>query len=324
MNSQPSTSLNELAYSRLLRLLKEPEKYKVAIHRADGGAMILDAGIHALGGLNAGLEVASVCLSDLASVTLSAGANEVWPGAWVTVSTDSPVEACIGSQYAGWSVSKGKYFAMGSGPMRTAAAKEPILVELGLKESPPRVVGILETRKLPPDEVIEEIASACRVSPQEVFLVVAPTASYAGTLQVVARSVETALHKLHELNFNLSSIESAWGTAPLPPVAKDDLTAIGWTNDAVLYGASVCLWVDVEDEAISSVIEQVPSAASVDFGRPFLEIFERYQRDFYKIDKMLFSPARVSIYNRRTGQVFVAGSPRPDLLAASYSMQPWA
>lgn len=324
MSSQPSTSLNELAYSRLLRLLKEPEKYKVAIRRADCGAVIMDAGIEALGGLNAGLEVASICLADLATVTLSGGANEIWPGAWVTVATDSPAQACMASQYAGWSVAKGKYFAMGSGPMRAAAAKEPLLVELGVKESPPRVVGILETRKFPPDEVIEEIARACRVSPQEVVLVVAPTASYTGTLQVVARSVETALHKLHELKFDLRSIESAWGTAPLPPVAKDDLTAIGWTNDAVLYGASVCLWVHAEDDAITSVIEQVPSAASVDFGRPFLEIFERYQRDFYKIDKMLFSPARVSIYNRHTGRVFVAGAPRPDLLAASYQMPPWA
>jgi methenyltetrahydromethanopterin cyclohydrolase len=179
---------------------------------------------------------------------------------------------------------------------------------------------VLETRKFPTLEVIEEIATACRVPAHEVFLVVAPTASHAGTMQVVARSVETALHKLHELKFNLRAIESAWGTAPLPPIAKDDLTGIGWTNDAVLYGASVTLWASADDNQIESVIEKVPSAASPDFGRPFLEIFERYNRDFYKIDPLLFSPARVTIHNRKTGRTFTAGAQRPDLLADSYQI----
>ena len=40
---------------------------------------------------------------------------------------------------------------------------------------------------------------------------------------MVARSVETALHKLHELKFDLNQIVSAFGTAPLPPVATKDL-----------------------------------------------------------------------------------------------------
>src|SRR5258707_175506 len=57
--------------------------------------------------------------------------------------------------------------------------------------------------------------------------VVAPPASIAGSLQVGARSAETALHKLHELGFALGRLVWAQGIAPLPPVAKDDLAAIG-------------------------------------------------------------------------------------------------
>lgn len=323
MSSQTPRTLNELAYRRLSKLLDDPAPFRVAVRRLDCGAVIVDAGIDAIGGLSAGLEFASICLADKASVSLGSGPVSVWPGPWVTVSTDWPMKACMASQYAGWSIAKGKYFAMASGPMRAAAGKEPLIGELGVKEESSRVVGVLETRKIPPDEVAQEIAKACGVPTHEVFLLVAPTASQAGTLQVVARSIETALHKLHELKFDLSQVESGWGTAPLPPVAKDDLTAIGWTNDAVLYGASVSLWVNGDDASIQDVVEKVPSSASPDFGRPFLEIFERYQRDFYKIDPLLFSPARVTICNRKTGNVFVAGAPRPDLLAASYRMQPW-
>ncbi len=316
--------LNDAAFARFDLLLRAPAEYKVAVRRTNSGATMIDAGIEAIAGLRAGLEVAAICLADRATVTLSSGEKDVWAGAWISVSSDWPVSACMASQYAGWSLSQGKYFAMGSGPMRAAAGREALFEHLGMSESPRRVVGVLETRKFPPEEVIEQIAHACRVPAHEVFLVVAPTASHVGSLQVVARSVETALHKLHELKFDLHTVESAWGTAPLPPIAKDDLSAIGWTNDAVLYGGSVCLWVNASDQQIGDVIEKVPSAASPDYGRPFLEIFEKYNRDFYKIDPLLFSPARVTIYNRRTGKVFVAGEERPDVLADSYQMKPWA
>lgn len=314
----PFFGLNEGALARLEPLLRKPEDYKVLVRRCNTGATIIDAGIDAVGGLNAGLELAAICLANRANVILGSGPKEVWEGAWVSIASDWPILACMASQYAGWNLSHGKFFAMGSGPMRAAAAKEELLKDLAICESARRVVGVLETRKLPPDEVIELISQACRVSPHEVFLVVAPTASYAGTVQVVARSVETALHKLHELGFDLNCVESAWGTAPLPPIAKDDLSAIGWTNDAVLYGASVCLWANTTDQAIEEVIEKVASAASPDYGRPFLEIFEAANRDFYKIDPMLFSPAKVMICNRRTGHNFSAGVENPQVLRESF------
>ena len=49
------------------------------------------------------------------------------PGPAVQVASDDPVLACMASQYAGWQVSVGKYFAMGSGPMRAAYGKEAAL-----------------------------------------------------------------------------------------------------------------------------------------------------------------------------------------------------
>ena len=108
------------------------------------------------------------------------------------------------------------------------------------------------------------------------------------------------------------------GVAPLPPLVGQDMAAIGRTNDAILYGANVQLWIDDGDAQLAQLSQQVPSAASKDFGEPFAEIFARYDHDFYRIDPLLFSPARVSLQNVRTGKVFAGGSVRTDILHASF------
>src|SRR5919206_114324 len=86
---------------------------------------------------------------------------------------------------------------------------------------------------------------------------------------VAARVVETALHKLHEIDFDVRRIVSGFGTCPLPPVAKSDPEAIGRTNDAVLYGGRVELTVDAPDDELEGIVERVPSSASKDHGEPF-------------------------------------------------------
>ncbi|HEV3023547.1 MAG TPA: methenyltetrahydromethanopterin cyclohydrolase, partial [Pirellulales bacterium] len=152
-------------------------------------------------------------------------------------------------------------------------------------------------------------------------LLAARTASQAGTVQIVARSVETALHKLHELGFDLTRVESGWGVAPLPPPAADDLAGIGRTNDAILYGALVTLWVRGDDTSLESVGPRVPSSASPDHGEPFARIFERYDRDFYKIDPLLFSPAVVTLANLDSGHSFRFGRQLPDVIGRSFKDQ---
>jgi methenyltetrahydromethanopterin cyclohydrolase len=171
---------------------------------------------------------------------------------------------------------------------------------------------------LPPDDVCAKIAEQCKVPPAAVTLVVARTASIAGTFQVVARAVETALHKLHELGYDLKNVASALGTAPLPPIAADDMTGIGRTNDAVLYGGEVTLWVRDDDARLAEIGPRIPSSASPDCGEPFSAIFERYGRDFYKIDPLLFSPAVVTLVNLSSGRPQRFGKLRPDVLQQSF------
>ena len=318
MKGEADMNLNGRSLRLAESLLDRAEERKVVAHPIEKGGRFVDCGLSALGGLMAGIELAKICTADLAEITLVPGDIDGRACPLVQVSTDHPVEACLASQYAGWAIQEGKFFAMGSGPMRAAAGKEAVFEKIGGREEPAAVVGVLETRKPPNSAVVALIASACRVSPSSVLLLVAPTASLAGGVQVVARSVETALHKLVELGFDVNRVISAYGTAPLPPVARDDLAAIGRTNDSILYGARVVLFVRGDDATIEEVGPKVPSSASKDHGEPFASIFARYHHDFYAVDPHLFSPAEVVFHNIETGSAYHFGRVAHDVLTRSF------
>ena len=237
----------------------------------------------------------------------------------VTVWTDRPAIACLASQYAGWAVKPEGYFAMGSGPLRAIARVETELYEkLGYGEPAdgPGVL-VLETRVPPTAAVAAWLARKSGVAAERLTLLVAPTASPAGGVQIAARVVETALHKLLHLGFDVRQVLSGFGTAPIPPVAKNDLRAIGRTNDCVLYGGTVHLTLRGDDDALSDVARRLPSSASADYGAPFYELFQRYGGDFYKVDPGLFSPAEVLLTNAASGRTFRAGSRNAEVLRRS-------
>lgn len=289
------------------------------------GARVLDAGVHCRGSLAAGLGLARLCLGDLATVAYSPTSSQAPTGLAVSVQTDHPVRACLGGQYAGWPVSVGDYFAMASGPMRSLRGKETMLDQLQLSVRATEgdfAVGVLESGTLPGDEVVHAMAEECGVDASRMCLAIAPSFSIAGCAQVVSRSVETALHKLHALGFDVSRVVSAHGDAPLPPPAKvgDTVSGIGRTNDAMLYGARVTLWMDAEDEAIESVAAGVPSESSEDHGQPFAKIFKQYEYDFYRVDPMLFSPAQVTIHSLQTGRSWRHGQLNHDVLRESFGL----
>jgi methenyltetrahydromethanopterin cyclohydrolase len=196
-------SLNERAWRLCDELAANAERLNAVVTTSAGGARLIDCGVNAVGGLEAGRLLAEICLSGLGDINIGLGSEREtnWP--LVTMHTDQPLLACLASQYAGWQISGEKFFAMGSGPMRAVACREPLFEQLQLREQSDRVVGVLETSKLPPDEICRKIAEQCGVTPDRVTVVLARTASLAGTVQVVARSVETALHKLHEVGYDL-------------------------------------------------------------------------------------------------------------------------
>jgi methenyltetrahydromethanopterin cyclohydrolase len=302
--------LNQNALRLCEQAVRRAERLRIAVEIRACGCRILDFGVAASGGLEAGIRLAEICMAGLATVTCLPTMPELWQGPAICVWTDHPVAACMASQYAGWEVGGDDFFAMASGPMRAAAASEKLFETIGHRESTERAVGVLETRTIPPEEICRRIAADCGVAPKGLTLLIAPTASQAGNVQIVARSVETALHKLHALGMDLARIESGWGTAPLPPVAGDDLTGIGRTNDAILYGGQVTLWVRDDDDALRQIGPKIPSSASPDHGEPFIEIFRRAGGDF--------SPATVTLVNLETGNSFRFGHTRGRVLHESF------
>jgi methenyltetrahydromethanopterin cyclohydrolase len=242
-------------------------------------------------------------------------------GRWLpglTVVTDRPALACLASQYAGWRLDPEGYFAMASGPGRALIRAEDLYDDLEVDESARHALLCLETRDAPTEEVADFVAEKADVAPADLTLLFAPTASLAGSVQVAARVVETALHKLHELDFDVERVVSGFGSCPLPPVAKKDPDAIGRTNDAVLYGGQVELTVDVPDEELEAVVSRLPASASDDYGEPFGSVLEQAGWDFYKIDPLLFSPAEVRLVSVSSGRSFHAGGVNIGVLERSF------
>jgi len=315
-----SESLNKRALHRFDYAADRTEELGISVSTVTGGGRLFDFGIEQPGGLQAGLELARFCLSDLGDVCVSPGslAGLRWPV--VQTTTDHPVHACLFSQYAGWQIKTDDFFAMGSGPMRAVAAREPLFETLDFRETADQIVGVLETGQTPDSSVYEYLAERSGVPAENIHLAGASVCSIAGVVQVVARSVETALHKLFELGFNVHRVRSGFGTAPLPPVARDELTGIGRTNDAILYGGTVTLWVTGDDASVEEIGPQVPSGSSESFGKPFLELFEAAGGDFYALDPQLFSPAVVMLHNIETGSLFRFGRTNEDVLRHSFGL----
>jgi len=312
-------TLNERANRVADELERRAGECRVSVSRV-GGARVIDCGGAVTGSLAAGIAMARACLADLGEVSHVPCPIPEVGGPAIQVATDDPVRACLAAQYAGWQVSVGKFFAMASGPMRALAAREEIFQHIPGREEAPVAVGILETHKHPTEEVVSAIVAKLPNSAEHLTLLVAPTMSLAGTTQVVARSVETALHKLHELKFDANQIVSGYGVAPLPPPATDMIGAIGRTNDAILYGGQVTLWVRADDELLASIGPRTISGSSPDHGALFADLFRRYG-DFYKMDPLLFSPAEVEFRNLKTGRCHRFGKVEPGLVRKSFGLE---
>jgi methenyltetrahydromethanopterin cyclohydrolase len=311
-------SVNDRAQELADRLAAEADALRVAVTTLPNGTRVVDCGSAVPGGLEAGRRFAQICMGGLGAVTF---APLVLEGRWLpglAVVTDHPALACLGSQYAGWRLDRDGYFAIASGPGRALIRAEELYDDLEVDERAQKAVLCLETRDPPPAEIADYVAERAGVDASDLTLVFAPTASLAGGVQVAARVVETALHKLHELEFDVRRVVSGFGSCPLPPVSRKDPEAIGRTNDAVLYGGQVELTVDAPDDELSELVPRLPSSASRDHGEPFGGVLERAGWDFYAIDPLLFSPAEVRLTSVPSGRSFSAGAVDLGVLERSF------
>jgi methenyltetrahydromethanopterin cyclohydrolase len=334
-------SVNRAVRPLVHKLLHEAERLRVAVGTHPSGVRIVDAGIAVPGSVEAGLLIGAICMGGLGSVALRSSlgfgseptpvGDGGWP-TWLQVSSGQPVLACLASQYAGWSLAATKeetggkkFFSLGSGPARALAGKEDLFKELGYvdptgsKEGDERSGAlVLEVDQVPPQVVIDKVLRDCELQPSQLTFILTPTQSLAGTTQVVARVLEVALHKAHELHFPLEQILDGSACAPLPPPGADGLDAMGRTNDAILYGGRVQLVVNCDDAAARQLAQQLPSLNSRDYGRGFAEIFKAAEYDFYKIDGALFAPAEVWVSCLQSGKTWHGGKLNLELLRGQW------
>jgi methenyltetrahydromethanopterin cyclohydrolase len=316
-------SVNALASAAVERLVADATALRLSVTAGDGQARIIDAGANVQGGIEAGRRIAEICLGGLGCVSIGAsGSLANWPFS-LTVTAANPVLACLGSQYAGWSLRsdappKG-YFAMGSGPARAAATVESLFEQLNYRDRPDHAVLVLEADTPPPDDIIMKVAEATSLPPAALTFIFAPTQSLAGSTQIVARVLEVGMHKAHVLGFPLERIVDGVGTAPLAPPSRDFLTAMGRTNDAIIYGGRIHLFVSGADSDAKDLAHALPSTTARDHGALFSELFQRFDGDFYAIDPHLFSPAEVIVSAIDSGRSYRAGRLVPELIDLSFA-----
>ncbi|WP_085315711.1 methenyltetrahydromethanopterin cyclohydrolase [Derxia lacustris] len=317
-----TSSVNANAVAHVQDLIDRADDLGIEVDTLDNGVTVVDAGIDVRGSVEAGLIVGRICMGGLGSVELTARAEHGWPS-WLEVASSQPVLACLASQYAGWSLSASKeegggrkFFALGSGPARALAAKEPLFGELGYRDEVGPSAIVLEVDRRPPPIIVDKLLRDCGLAPEQLTVILTPTTSLAGTTQVVARVLEVALHKAHVLGFPLDLIVEGNASAPLPPPSRDGVEAMGRTNDAILYGGRVHLTVGADDTAARDLARQLPSLNSRDYGRSFAEVFKAVEFDFYKIDGALFAPAEVWVSSLESGRTWHAGRLDMNLLGA--------
>jgi methenyltetrahydromethanopterin cyclohydrolase len=324
---QYTASVNKLTGPLVQELIDNADKLRLDVQKLGNGCTIIDAGIDVPGGLEAGRIITEICLGGMGTVSLShTPYTDNWP-ITVNVHTSNPVLACLGSQYAGWSFAHEKYFALGSGPARAMATKEKdgqvlpiedLYKELDYRDTCETTTLVIENDAIPPLEIVEKVAKACAVALDKLTIIVTPTSSLAGGVQVVGRVLEVAMHKAHELHFPLENIVDGMGSAPLCPPHPDFVQAMGRTNDAILFAGQVHIFVKGSDEEAEKLATALPSSTSKDYGKPFAQVFKDAKYDFFKIDGMLFSPASVIVTAVESGNSFRAGKLDNDLLNQSF------
>jgi methenyltetrahydromethanopterin cyclohydrolase len=314
-------SINREAMKLVRQVLAAPEPLGVLVERLPCGATVIDMGQKAPGGWVAGKYYTLITLGGLAEVSYEPFPVGDRVLSAVRVMIDHPQVACIASQIAGWRLEGARAGApILAGPARALnhANLDHYFELIDYRDHADEGVIAIQTAEPVTDDWATTIAAACKLKPENLYILVAPNSSLVCAIQVAARIVEQSLHRLAEEGFDVKAVRYAQGFGVIPPLINDEVIAMGRINDSLLYGGVATLYVAADDEAIAAVVGKVVSLASRAYGRPFVEIYEEAGRDFYQIPLDLHSPAVLHINNLHSGRTFSAGEINYAVLRRSF------
>lgn len=311
-------SINTLANSLAKKLIDNAEYYRVGVTKLPSGATVIDTGIEAHGGYDAGLMVTRIAMGGLGKVELQYADFGGLQLPSVVVSTDHPAVALFGAQLAGWRIKPEGYTADGSGPARALANKpKAVFKKIEYMDESDVAVLLMETEEIPPDSAAYYIAERANVEPENVTMVLTSTTSMAGMVQISGRIVETGLFRLDILGLDPKKVMYGAGYAPVMPVHPDVGVAMGRAEDALTYGGVTSYVVDESEDVLREIAEKAPSTNCKDYGKSSYEIYKAVDFDFTKIDPALFAPAAISLTCAETGATFTHGSINNDIIKNS-------
>ncbi|MFP9058895.1 methenyltetrahydromethanopterin cyclohydrolase [Natrialbaceae archaeon A-chndr2] len=308
-------SLNRMAIELVDEALEFAEELNVGAYELENEATVLDFGLEFDGGIEAGLLCTEIQTAGLATPGRDLGELGGAPIPYIELSTDQPGLAYLGSQKAGWELQTDDFEGLGSGPARALVAEEQEFRQLQYTDAFELTALTLETTQMPTAAAAEAVASRAEIESSGVFLLAYPTASVVGSVTNAARVGELVTFNLSELGYDPLDIVSVTGRAPVPPVADDEETAIGRTNDAIAYGGTAHLVVREPFDGF----EQLLSTAGDEYGRPFVEIFDDRDWSFEETAADLFGPAKVTV-DVLGGGTYVYGETREDILVESFGL----
>jgi methenyltetrahydromethanopterin cyclohydrolase len=312
-------SVNKLGYEIVKEMIRDCDRLNIAVNELKNGTTVLDCGVNAPGGYKAGEYASKLRMGGLAEVQITnvTYGDTSLPTAVVYTDFPSMIGLCT---YVWYGIvpqpfdTKAEFSAWISGPGRVLArAPQKVFDKIDYEDNSDVAVLVVQSRKLPDEKVANYLAEKCKVSPKNLYLVVTPTESVAGSVQVVAVSgLEDTFWRLTEFfGIPYARIKHALGSTPIPPIHPRvyEVPCIT-SDDAIRYGGIVHYWIEsVEGEDLEAIVKSmVIENYPVNYGKSYYQI-GGHPPDLHTFAKegRGFVVGEAGIYDTRTCRMYKAG-----------------
>ncbi|MCK4477066.1 methenyltetrahydromethanopterin cyclohydrolase [Candidatus Bathyarchaeota archaeon] len=311
--------VNELSLRIVKKILDHPKKLSIEVSKLENGATIIDMGVHARGGFEAGRLATEICLGGLANAQLAmmTFADITLPAIGVT--TSWPAISTLGIQ-AGYPLLEGeKTKLIASGPARALALKPRKLFDfLDFMDESNIAVIVLQMDYLPSEQVAELIAAECNIESKDLYILVTPGESLAGATQIAGRAIEDVTFTMREvLHYDVRKVKHMFGLAPIAPVCKFVKVEKALSDDLICYCGKVFVALESKKgEDLENLAEELVFESTPIYGKTFYDVLKEANFDFRKVPGFpsIFRPAQVIINDLRTGKMYKAGDVNLDMI----------